>query len=167
MPGQGDRVCPADVAVLVTVLFALAAVPASAAADDRYSPDRRRTGNDCLVGGDAVPDDPARGRRSVTDDTVDVTAGTYTVPVERRPSRSPIFGPFACGCVEPEDPSRAGPRGADRRRQRQPGGRGQRLRRLLIGLTFGPAAGPATGTGVSFQSGADDHGGRLLPSSST
>jgi hypothetical protein len=144
------------VAVLAAVLFALVAVPAIAAADDRFvAKTGDDTGNDCLV--EAAPCLTVQHAvdQSVAGDTVDVAAGTYDESVVITQTIS-IFGPFACGCIDPEDPSRGG--AAEARIVGVGGNPAVEVNASdvgLVGLTFGPAAGPASGTGVSFPSGAD------------
>jgi hypothetical protein len=145
-------------AFVVMALLAFAAVPAVAAAADRYvATTGDDTGNDCLV--EATPCRTIQHAvdQSVALDTVDVAAGTYTESVVVDETIA-IFGPFSCGCAndDPEGPARGG--AAEARIVGLGGNPAVEVDAAdvaLLGLTFGPATGPASGEGVSFQSGAD------------
>jgi hypothetical protein len=153
------------VAAFAVVLLVHAAAPAIAAAADRFvATTGTDTDNDCLVEADPCQHIQHAVDESEAGDIVNLAAGTYSESVVVSKTIG-IFGPFACSCSEPFDPSGEDPDdpsrgGAAEARIVGVGGAPAVAvaapEVAVAGVTVGPATGPATGSGVLFQSGADD-----------
>jgi hypothetical protein len=147
------------IGALLTVLLALAAAaPALAAAADRYvAQSGDDTANDCLTQGAPCLTVQHAVDVSDPDDIVNISAGTYdeSVVVDRQVA---LIGPFGDG-TDPESPSRGG--AAEARIVGVGGDPAVSVDAFgfnMIGMSVGPTAGPAAGTGVQLAPGTDSMG---------